>query len=218
MRSAPVQIARITSFTLVPMAFFSFFTSARLAAAKATRRRACTGALREVRGAAGRPGATSAHLAEARDDLRRLHRRRGPRRSGRTTRFVKSEWETSSKVEGTRRSSCRSPRCSCGGGSGSRSKSAPRSSAPETSSIVAWCILATRAILPSWSPSTTHISHNGRSRCSCRLATSAAKSASSRMPPGEGRAARCTWLSISNSGSSTQAGCPSRRGTSTNRR
>ena len=48
--------------------------------------------------------------------------------------------------------------------------------------------------------------------------TSAAKSASSRMPPGEGSAARRRWLSMSNSGSSTQTGWPSRIGTSTRRR
>ncbi len=73
------------------------------------------------------------------------------------------------------------------GGFGSRSKSTPSSSAPETPSIVLWCILVTSAILPSSSPSTIHISHSGRSRCSWRLMTSAAKSPSSRMPPGGGQ-------------------------------
>ena len=48
--------------------------------------------------------------------------------------------------------------------------------------------------------------------------TSAAKSPSSRMPPGAGSAARRRWLSMSNSGSSTQTGWPRRIGTSTRRR
>ena len=81
-----------------------------------------------------------------------------------------------------------------------------------------WCILATSAIFPSSTPSTIHISQSGRSRWSWRLMTSAAKSPSSRMPPGDGSAARRTWLSMSNSGSSTQTGMPRRSGTSTSRR
>ena len=84
--------------------------------------------------------------------------------------------------------------------------------------MVLWCILTTSAIFPSSTPSTIHISHRGRSRWSCRLITSAAKSPSSRIPPGDGSVARRRWLSMSNSGSSTQTGWPSRSGTSTNRR
>ncbi len=50
-RSAPAHMARTTSLTVVSILFFSFLASARLAAAKATRRRACTATLMEVRGA-----------------------------------------------------------------------------------------------------------------------------------------------------------------------
>ncbi len=127
-------------------------------------------------------------------------------------------WDMSSTLDGMRESSWRALTGAASGGSGSRSNNTPRSSAPETPSIVLWCILVTSAILPSSTPSTIHISHSGRSRWSWRLMTSAAKSPSSRMPPGAGRAARRRWLSMSNSGSSTQTGKPSRRGTSTRRR
>ena len=52
------------------------------------------------------------------------------------TRLAIIAWETSSTPEGMRESSCRGGRAGVAGGSGSRSKSTPSSSAPETPSMV----------------------------------------------------------------------------------
>ena len=128
--------------------------------------------------------------------------------------------ETSSRPRGPgSRAGALGQRCWGSGGSGSRSKRTPSSSAPDTPSMVLWCILATRAILPSFQPlddphlpqgavavelAAGHVGRRSRPARACR--------------PGEGSAARRRWLSMSNSGSSTQTGWPSRNGTSTSRR
>ena len=202
-------MASTTSFTVVPCSFFSRLTSARLAAAKATRRRPVMATLTEVRGAvSGRPPLPVAHLADPAHAEDRLAG--APEGAGDLEGLEQPGHhglaETSSKSDGMRPTSWSWGISGWTAESGSRSNKMPSSSAPETPSTVLWCILATRAILPPSSPSTNHISHSGRSRWSWRLSTSAANSASSRIPPGEGRAARRRWLSMSKCGSSTQIG------------
>ena len=58
------------------------------------------------------------------------------------------------------------------GGTGSRSSRCPIMLAPETPSMVEWCIFTRMATRPSASPSITHSSHRGRSRRSGQLAMS----------------------------------------------
>ena len=224
-RSAPVQTARTTSFTVVPMAFFNRFTSSRRMAEKATRRRRLMAALNEVRGAErGRAAFGPDERSSCRRRTRRTSKIRKPVRTkssatstGRMAPVTRAP-ATSSTPEGTRSST----RAGSGGGrsagSASRSKSTDSSAAPETPSTVEWCILATRAMRPPSTPSTTQISHIGLLRSSCWPAMSPARSPSSRSPPGRGTAARRTWYSMSKSASSTHTGCPRRNGTSTSRR
>ena len=166
MRSAPVHMARTTSLTVVPILFFSALASARLAAAKATRRRACTATLMEVRGAvSGRAAfAVSPWRIRRTSKMFRVVRSTVRPRSKGATRPAIIAWETNSRPEGMRESSWRAFCGGVSGGVGSRSKRTPSSSAPETPSMVLWCILMTRAIFPSSSPSTIHISQSGRSR------------------------------------------------------
>ena len=96
---------------------------------------------------------------------------------------------------------------------GVRSRKAANTDAPLTPSMMAWCTLATSAVRPPSSPSTTCISHSGRSGSSWRLMTTATNASSSALPPGEGRLARLKWSSSSKSGSSTHTGWCSPRGT-----
>ena len=96
---------------------------------------------------------------------------------------------------------------------GDRSRKAARTEAPLTPSRMAWCTLATSAVRPPSSPSTTYISHNGRSGSSGRLITEATNASSSACPPGDGRLARVRWSSSSKSGSSTHTGWCSPKGT-----
>ena len=96
-------------------------------------------------------------------------------------------WAISSSPEGIRSSTGASGRLDLAApGSGSRSKSTESSSAPDTPSTVEWCILATKPMSSSASPSTIHISHSGRARSSWWPVISPVRSASSRSPPGLG--------------------------------
>ena len=78
--------------------------------------------------------------------------------------------------------------------------------APETPSTVQWCILVKIATLPDSRPSMTTNSHSGRDRSSGMPAMCPHRSASSRSPPGDGSAIRCTCRSMSKSSSVTQTG------------
>ena len=100
-----------------------------------------------------------------------------------------------------------------GGPSGERSKSWPSRLAPVIPSTVAWCIFTKSATRLSGSPSTSSISHSGRSRRSWVLQNSPANSASWRSSPGGSSTMRRRWRSTRRSGSSVQYGRPRFRGT-----
>ena len=199
-RSAPVQMAKTTSLTVVPMASFSRFTSWRPTAERATDRRLVRVPLNEVRGA-DRGSAALPSPGRLSDPWRtwRTCRMRCPVvntslaiSNGRMVRAMTAR-VISSRLEGTWLSTMPGSGAGRSAGSGSRSKSTDNSSAPETPSTVEWCILAMNPMRPSDRPSTIHISHSGRARSSGRPVMSPATEASSRRPPGPGTAANRTW-------------------------
>ena len=132
-------MASTTSLTVVPILFLSALASSRLAAAKATRRRACTATLMDVRGAVR--GSAPLRIESSRRTwrmpkmLRTVRSIMRPTSKG-ATRLEIIACDTSSRPDGMRVSSGRSVSCGGAGGSGSRSKRMPSSSAPETPSMV----------------------------------------------------------------------------------
>ena len=80
---------------------------------------------------------------------------------------------------------------------------------PLIPSVIVWCIFVSRAAWPPSRPSTTRNCHSGRVRSSGSRTNRLARSRSCRRVPGDGRATRRTWRSMSKSGSSAQIGAPS---------
>ena len=98
----------------------------------------------------------------------------------------------------------------CGTGEwGSRSSRTVASSTPARPSAMAWWSISNSATRPPWSPSINHMSHRGWLRSSGKDIRSAQKARSWASSPGSGSAAWCTWLAMSNSGSSTHTGAGS---------
>ena len=75
-------------------------------------------------------------------------------------------------------------------------------------SATLWCTLSTYAARPPSSPVTILASHGGRSRSNGVRAIDAARSRSSRRPPGRPTSSRTRWCERAKSGSGTQAGVP----------
>ena len=103
-------MASTTSLTVVPILFLSRLTSFSDAAAKATRRRACTATLMDVRGAvsgsAALPAGSLRRMARMPKMLRVVRTSMRPTSNG-ATRPEITAWDTSSKPEGMRESSWR---------------------------------------------------------------------------------------------------------------
>ena len=217
-RSPPETQARITSFTVASKTRPTSFTSSSGTERPAKRLRFETAPLNEVRGAAKKPGGDcSPRPASSRLCMPRSATASTPACS---VLSVDPGWRASD--EAAWRSICVFDGSGAGfhsGGSstmrvrGVRSRNAASTEAPLTPSRMAWCTLATSAVRSPSSPSTTCISHSGRSGSSWRLMTPATKASSSACPPGEGRLARLRWSSSSKSGSSTHTGWCSPKGT-----
>ena len=220
LRSAPEQTPSTTSLIVDPKRVLSARTSPMLSSAKDTARSAPTG----DSNVSGAPSGIDT----------------GPRRSSTAQRARRTAVRPTSRAArsplmGLRMNVGRASVISCArdgsragiqGGQGSvtalpscvRSSSLASISAPATPSTTEWCTLAISPTMPSAIPSTTCISQGGCPGVSGRPMTSATLARNSPSPPGAGRATRCRWLDRSNSGSSTQRGWSSPRGTGMSRR
>ena len=192
-RSPPETQARITSLTVASKTRPTSFTSSSGTERPAKRLRFDTAPLNEVRGAAKNPGGDcSPRPASSRLCIPRSATASTPACS---VLSVAPGWRASD--EAAWRSICVLDGNGAGshsGGSatirvrGVRSRNAASTDAPLTPSRMAWCTLATSAVRSPSSPSTTCISHSGRSGSSWRLMTPATNASSSACPPGRGQA------------------------------
>ncbi len=194
-RSAPAHRASTTSFTVPPSAFFPILTSSSETCVKAKRRCGVIDVFNDVRGALNGAGGglTFGSLLRRRSVSIISAVRRAAFRADSGWRASELRAKPTSSISVGMRSGFQVSGSVTGVGSGWRSSRFTVSSAPDTPSMAAWCVLVTMAIMPCSRPSTTYISHSGRLRSSGRPMASSANSASSRSPPGAGRAARRMW-------------------------
>ncbi len=191
-RNAPVAVASTTSFTVQSSATLIAFTSSSETDAIPTRRCGVNGALKTVRGAvSGTPPVGRSGSRRICATFTMLRTSFGvacamASATGRRSRDS-SACRTSSKSDGR----CSGSQSSIGGGatgSGSRSRMLVARLAPDTPSIVAWCMRANRATAPFSIPSMIQNSQSGRDRSSCRPAMPPMTSISWSIRPGSGTA------------------------------
>ncbi len=104
-----------------------------------------------------------------------------------------------------------------GAGSGSKSRSASATSTSETPSTRAWCTRSTRPTRPPGRPVANARCQRGLDRSSGHENRASAKRWKARSSAPSPRSTTSTWLSMSNSGSSTQRGRSIPAGTSASR-